>query len=143
MMVIGLVVVAGLVMLGVLALVSHYGTTSYKPRGKGVSEVKKRPSDGVAWVIGRAEGLMVLYDPENPEALIELYCLGEKPIFMDPSEALKLERIELIRRAGGGWFVPIIAKLAAGERVEEAEIEEAYRDAVGGTPKRFHRSSGD
>ncbi len=61
MAVIALDVVAALLVLGLLALVSHFGTSFYGPKR----------SEG--FCIGGAAGAMVVYEPGSPEAPILVY----------------------------------------------------------------------
>jgi hypothetical protein len=74
------------------------------------------------------------YEPDRQTKTIRLedpvpyFAAG---VLLAPAEALEPKWADLIVEAGAEWFIPLVRRMAAGERVSLEQVAQAYHEATG------------
>jgi len=100
-----------------------------------MSEDEKPRDPRRSYRIAMSSRVAVSYEPDRETKVIRIedpvarFAAG---VVLSPAEALQPQWGGMIIDAGAEWFLPLIRRMAAGERVSLEQVGHAYRAANGG-----------
>jgi hypothetical protein len=99
-----------------------------------MSEDEKPRNPRRSYHIAMDGRVAVSYEPDRETKTIRIedpvarFAAG---VLLSPQEALQPQWGGMIIEAGAEWFLPLIRRMAAGERVSLEQVGQAYREANG------------